>query len=185
MTDELGQVALASVATDLQALNKMGTSYHRALWTFLYDIINFRRAEEIRYAAGHFKCEMYDGFIGPKNIDIMLNLEQILLFEQKIKQFFNLSGSSKVEIFNRNYINNFDKKIKSFQVIIFLEESSEGYLGFEKKDVIVKVIHPVEELTITYEPETGQIDITFKNDEDNKDIVRIFVQTLLLSKNKQ
>lgn len=183
MTDEFGQAALESLSNDRKAFHKMKNAYHRAFWTFLYDLKSFKRAQEIRYADNYLQSSMWDGFIGPKDINITLYAEQILLFEQQIKTFFNIEEEQgKVEIFSRNRINDTGKEVRVFQVMIHLNILSDTYLKLGSNNTLIaELIHPLEELAIIYEPETGQIEISFKGDEHKKAIVKIFAQTLLQS----
>ncbi len=181
MTDEVGQSALDCTVADRNMFHKVKNVYHRSLWVFMYDNDNFKHAEEVRYSDNYFRDSIWDAFIGPKNINIDNKSEQILLFERKIKDFFKIEVNIKVEIFSRLRINDSGKETKIFQVMIHKDSLPNSYLTFEGEQVIARVIHIVEELIITYEPDTGQIYIVSKGNKRKKNIVKIFAQTFLQS----
>lgn len=185
MTDELGQDALGSLVHENKEFRKMKNPYHRALWVFVHDNISFKYAEKIHYADRYLKGGILDGYIGPKNIDITHSPEQILLFEDRVDEFFDKAEESKVDIFSRYVINNIGKLVKVFEVMIHLEGMPESHTEFEGEDrartLVTKITYPVENISITYEPDDGQVDIAFKGDESRREIVKVFAQTLLQS----
>lgn len=185
MTDRIGQDALGSLVHENKEFRQMENPYHRALWVFLHDNTSFKYAEKIYYAEKYLQGGIMDGYIGPKDIDIASNSEQILLFEEEVGKFFMDTEDQRVEIFNRYIVNNIGKVAKVFQVLIHLQGAPESHIEFEgeddKKTLATKITYPIENISITYEPEDGQVDIFFKGDESKKEIVKIFAQTLLQS----
>lgn len=185
MIDELGQSALSSVVQNRKIFHAIENNYQKSLWTFLYDYEAFEKAEDIRHADIYLKDSTWDGFIGPQNINIIDNLEQIPAFEMRIKDFFNIDDQVKIEIFNRYLSSDYRNDSRSFQVIIHYEGSSVTYKKFKRGEITYTTIHPIEELVIIYDPNSGQINIISKDKKCKKTIAKAFVETLLRSSKNQ
>jgi hypothetical protein len=184
LTDELGQNTLDSLFYENKEFLKIKNAYHKSLWAFMYDNINFKRAEMIHYTEKYLKNSISDGYLAPQGIDITCDPEQIMLFEEEVGKFFMEAEDHKVDIFNRYIVDNMKQLVKVFQVIIYLRRASEPHLEFSGDDdqriLISKFIYPIENISITYEPNGGQLNIRFKgDDESKKEIVKIFAKTLL------
>jgi hypothetical protein len=179
MTDDSGQAALDSVIMNHQIFYSMGNNYQRSLWAFLYDYESFEKAEDIRHADICIKDSSSEGFIGTKGVNILLNYEQITSFEEKIKYIFDIEENIKVQILDCYFMSEFRRCTKSFQVIIHYSNSPANYRAFEEGKIINNFIHPVEDLVITYDPNSGQINIISKSPQCKITIAKAFANTLL------
>jgi hypothetical protein len=181
MTDKAGQVAFNNVIKDNKTFYTLQNIYQRSLWAFLHNYDNFVKAEEIRHADGYIQDTTWDGFIGTRNIELTADCEQVTLFEDKIKDIFEIKENIRVEILNRYFYNELSKVSKSFQIIIHYNIVILSCLSYEEGMIITKSIHPVEELIITYDPNNGQVDIIAKGEQCKKTIAKAFANTLLSS----
>jgi hypothetical protein len=185
MTDKSGQDILDSVISNRKVFYAMQNIYQKSLWAFLYDYESFENAEEIRHADIYLKDSSWDGFIGPLNINILQNLEQLATFEEKLKKLFNIDDPIKIDIINRYLSDNYLDDSRSFQIIVHYEGSSVTYKKFIEDDIIHATINPIEELVITYEPNNGKINIISKGKKCKTAIAKAFAKTLLSSSQSQ
>jgi hypothetical protein len=86
MVDEAGQTALYSVAQDRDWLDGLHNAYDRALWMLLKDPIRFWHAEEVRFTDEHRRGRMWDGFIGPLNLAVHRDTENVDAFKLAVLQ---------------------------------------------------------------------------------------------------
>ncbi len=184
LADELGQHALGSLLHENKEFRQMKNAYQRALWVFLHEYQNFKYAEELYYSETYLQDGTFDGFVGPKDINITQNKEGLLLFKQRVKEFFREAEKSDITIFHRYILNNIGQLVKVLQVMIYLQ-NSQPQLKFEgsgeEKIFVNKMTHQADNISITYEPNAGQVDIFYKGGESKKEIVKVFAQTLLQS----
>lgn len=181
MTDEIGQNALLSAISDKdnETYQSCENAHDRALFVFLRDPEAFRRAEEIRYSDHYRKGRMWDGFQGPKNIPVSRDPLAIEAFKQKIAELFRTDRKIKVEIFDRNKPYAEDEDLQLVQVMVYREGLPESYTALEEDDLVSKIIRPVVEMALTYEPISGQIEIIAENREHREELVKLFAATLL------
>ena len=185
MTDEIGQNALLSVVSnvDREAYEKLEGAYDRALFIFLRDNKEFSKAENIRKADTYRKGQMWNGFIGPKNITVSNKEEHIRAFKQKVVDYFRISGNVKVEVFTRDkhYEDRTDLKIT--HIMVYHEDLPTSFNMFKDSETIVPmIIRPVVEMTLTYEPESGSIEVIAKGKECREDAAKMLSETLLNTK---
>lgn len=182
MTDEIGQNALYSVVSNekREAYEKLEGAHDRASFLFLYDNRTFSRAENIRKADAFRKGQMWNGFVGPKDITVSSNEEDIKEFKQKIVDYFRISGNVKVEVFTRDKPYEDDKDLKITHIMVYHEDLPTSLNRFKDSETIVPmIIRPVVEMTLTYEPESGSIEVIAKGKECREEIAKMLSETLL------
>lgn len=185
MTDEVGQNALRSVVTEeyLEAYETLEGEHDRALFVFLRDNKAFSRAENIRKADVYRKGQMWNGFVGPKDISVSNKVEDINEFKRKIVEYFRISGNVKVEIFTRDKLHDDGKDLRITHIMVYHEDLPTSFNKFQDSETIVPVIiRPVVEMTLTYEPESGSIEVIAKGTECRKEVAKILSETLLHTK---
>jgi hypothetical protein len=184
MTDEVGQRALLSVVKDsqLETYLSLESAYDRALFVFIRFTDDFRHAEDIRYADEYRKGRMWDGFLGPVDVEVSRDATHIEEFQKKVVEHFRTGGKLKVEIFNRTRSDLEYDAMDLVQIMIYREGLPDSYLAFEGNDnLVTKVRQPVDEMVITYEPKSGAIEVIAPGKECREELVKMFSATLLQS----
>jgi hypothetical protein len=182
MTDEIGQNALLSVVSneDREAYESLEGEHDRALFVFLRDGKAFSKAENIRKADAYRKGQMWNGFVGPKDITVSNNEEDIMAFKQKVVDYFRISGNVKVEVFTRDKPYEDGKDLKITHIMVYHEDFPTSFNRFKDSETIVpEIIRPVVEMTLTYEPESGSIEVIAKGAECREAIAKMLSETLL------
>jgi hypothetical protein len=181
MTDEIGQSALLSVIKkiNIEEYKDLKNEYERALYVFLINQDAFRKAEEIRYADHYRKSRMWDGFLGPKEMDVCRNSRELQSLRQKISEHFPITGQVKIEIFDRKKIGTENQKLNLVQLMVYREGLTKSHLAFENDDLISKSYRPIYEISLTYEPTTGYIEVIADTRELREMLAKLFSSTLL------
>ncbi len=181
MTDDLGQEALCSIARDQEMFCLQENAYARSLWVFLHEPGSFRRAEEVRYADNYRLGRMWDGFVGPKDVVISANVGHHREFEDRIRSYFR-SGQVKVEIYERTRPDIDDGEHHLLQVVVYREGLPDSFLEFDGKELARRPWRPVFEFALTYEADSGVIEVVAQGRECREEMARAFSETLLRQK---
>ncbi|OSM08740.1 hypothetical protein MAIT1_04792 [Magnetofaba australis IT-1] len=180
LATESGQDAmLAAVADqDREPLMLMVNGYARALWLFLNDELTFRRAEEIHFADTRRLGRFWEGFMGPTDIAVSSAPEHHRQFEARIAERF---GSAKVhvEVYPRERVTLEGRVLHLVQVVAYREGLPKSALVFEGDDVVCDFQRPALEMSITYEADTGVIEVVTDKRENREAVARVFAETLL------
>jgi len=184
MTDEIGQSALMSVVKDehLNHYHQLENEYARSTYIFVNDNDGFKRAEEIRYSDHYRKGSLWDGFEGPKGLTVSNKNSDIEEFKAKIADYFRVGGKVKVEIFEREKPYMDELELNITHIMVYREDLPKSYTALEDDDLVPKIIRPVIEIAITYEPESGQIEVIAKSKECREEIAKVFSSSLLNTK---
>jgi hypothetical protein len=178
MVDEAGQTALYSVAQDRDWLDGPHNAYDRALWMLLKDPIRFRHAEEVRFTDEHRRGRMWDGFIGPLNLAVHRDTQNVDAFKLAVRQRFQ-SNNVHVDIFDRHRPTFEGKDCTLVQVTVYREGLPDDILEFENGDLVRRPRRPVFEAALTYEPATGVIEAVANDRESREDLVRFLARDLV------
>ena len=122
---------------------------------------------------------MWDAFIGPKGISVSDSPEDILAFKKKIMEQFRTAGKIQVDIYKRTRTDSEDNQIELIQIMVYREDLPSTQLAFEDETLISMIVRPVKEVALTYEPDTGQIEVVVEGTENRKAIPKIFSELLL------
>jgi len=179
MADEAGQTALFSVVEDRARLDSLGNAHDRALWMFLNDPAGFLRAEEVRFTDERRRGRMWDGLIGTPNVALQRDPVAVAAFETAIRERF-ASNNVHIDIFDR-YRPTFDgEDCELVQIVIYREGLPDDDLAFDEHGKLIRrPRRPVFEASMTYEPETGVIEVVANNRESREDMVRLLARDLL------
>lgn len=183
LTDELGQSILKHFISDdeLKEYYHLENEYDRVLWLFLKDSQRFRQIEDCWYTDTGRNGRMWDGFVGPKNIEVKKNDTDILAFKNKIMELFRAVGKIQVDIYERTRSESEGNQIELIQVMVYREDLPSTQLAFEEESLISKIVRPVKEVALTYEPKSGHIEVVVEGKENRTAIPKIFSETLLKS----
>jgi hypothetical protein len=179
MTDEPGQQAIAGMIRDKGVVLSLENAYDRAMWLFLNDSDGFRRAEEIRFAEHYRKGQRWDGFIGPKGLNVSDNTEHQQEFEKRLCDMFR-SANAQLELYDRIRIGTDEQSSDVTQAVVYRQGLPNSALEFNNSGTVErKPSHPVLEAVITYDSKTGTIEIVGMDAKSRPRLVRLFAEVLL------
>ncbi|WP_422135509.1 hypothetical protein [Endozoicomonas sp. ALD040] len=152
---EVGQ----QVMSDLSH-NFTSNPYDNALRLLAANESDFRKAEEIRYVEYHrHHGRMWDGYYLPTPVPLDKDVD-LTDFVQKLRDQFN---NDKLVIRRQKRQRHSDHQglVTVLQFMIYREGLPVSFevLDEEGKDVVLETIHPAREYAVTYEPETGVIEL--------------------------
>ena len=189
MTDEVGQTAILGAVPDRQAIidvfDGLQNEHERSLWLFLNDGPAFHRAEEVRYSEYYRQTRYWDGFLGPKGLEVSRSDEDITAFQDRLREFFRPRDGSgrtvKIEVFERTALDADGKAVDDLtQVTVYLEGVPSSVIEFEGEDLTRRFQRPAVEVALTYSPPTGAIDVIAKGGRPVREsLARMFLETLL------
>ena len=179
MADEAGQTALYSVIEDRTRLDNLGNAHDRALWMFLKEPAGFLRAEEVRFTDERRRGRMWDGFIGTPNVALQRDAEALAAFEKAVRERF-ASNNIHIDIFDRHRPMFEGEDCELVQVVVYREGLPDDDLAFDEHGKLTRrPRRPVFEAAMTYEPETGVIEVVANDRESREDMVRFLARDLL------
>jgi len=183
LTDELGQRILKHSVKpeELNEYYELKNEYDRVVWMFLKDPERFLQVEDYWYTDTSRQGRMWDAFIGPENLEINKNADQQSSFKEKLKELFRAAGNFEVEIYERTRSDSANNEVKIIQIMVYQEDFPITQRAFENENLVSKIVRPVKEVALTYEPKNGHIEIIAEGNENRKAIVKIFAETLLQS----
>ena len=179
MADEAGQTALYSVIEDRTQLDNLGNAHERVLWMFRNDPIGFLRAEEVRFTDERRRGRMWDGFIGTPNVALQRDTVAVAAFEKAVRERF-ASNNVHIDIFDRHRPMFEGEDCELVQVVVYREGLPDDDLAFDEHGKLTRrPRRPVFEAAMTYEPETGVIEVVANDRESREDMVRFLARDLL------
>jgi hypothetical protein len=179
MTDELGQSALLSLMGNIEHYLSLKNGYDRALWVFLNNYELFCQAEAIRYTDYYRLGDMCDGFIVPKSLGANIDLQQLYAFKEAIRDQFKYIGGIKVELFKYNRSKCSNCASRYIQIIIYFEGLANNHLAFEDNKLVRKLIRSTKKRALTYDSDSGYIEVVAEGKAYRENLVKIFLVTLL------
>jgi hypothetical protein len=179
MVDEAGQTALYSVIEDRTHLDNLGNAYDRVQWMFLNDPTSFLRAEEVRFTDERRRGRMWDGFIGTPNVALQRDTVAVAAFEKAVRERFT-SNNVHIDIFDRHRPMFEGEDCALIQIVVYREGLPDDDLAFDEHGKLTRrARRPVFEAAMTYEPETGVIEVVANDRESREDMVRFLARDLL------
>ncbi|MFN3347345.1 hypothetical protein [Pseudorhodoplanes sp.] len=178
MADEAGQNALSSVTQNVDAFEALPNAYARSCWVFLRESGSFRRAEEARYTDEHRRGRMWSGVLTKPGLSLRASEHAIDRFRQSILRELN-SKNVHVDVFDRQRVTFDEKSFKIAQVTVFRDGLPEDQPEFENGKLGWRSRIPVYEAALTYEPESGTVEVVASNKKVRESLLRIFVKELL------
>jgi hypothetical protein len=179
MTDEVGQAALMALAEWRGRLEEIEGAHRRAHWLYVQSRDAFRQAEEIRYADENQNAQrLWDGFVGPRLLELKNDSQIIEQFKDALRGLLG-AGRVHVEIFSRvrNRTGEPDREIK--QITVYSEDVPVDEVVFATVGVKNQARKPVRETAITYEPNSGTIEIVGRVKEVREQVAGLFAEKLL------
>ncbi|GGJ45097.1 hypothetical protein [Neoroseomonas lacus] len=183
MGDEVGDGALYSTSSDPSALDRQPSSHARAYYSFLTNLADFRRAEEARYADERRRGRSWDGFESERDLTVRRDAANIAEFEKAASAFF---GTSQVEaeISERVRKRHHRSDAALVQTTIYVEDRPSELRSFHDGRIAFTTHRPVHEAAITYEPETGAIEVVAKAGAHRPALANLFAEHLLATRHR-
>lgn len=179
LADEAGNTALLSVVQDQVTFDSLEVGYARSLWAFLNESGSFRKAEEVRYTDHRRHGRAWDGFVLAGNCEVSTDPLALAAFTTAIRERFR-TQNVQVDVFERQRLGHDDEMAKLIQVAIYREGRPGAALRFSDAGHLTRhVDKPVYEAALTYEPETGAIEVIADRKDTRIDLTRFMARDLL------
>lgn len=179
LATEAGQTALRSVVRDRAAFDELEGFNNRSLWVFLRDYPRFCMAEEVLYNDERRRGRSWSGFEVEKDCAVRKDAASVADFTAAIRERFD-TPHAHVDIFDRHRVLLDDLECDLVQIAIYREGAAEDVLGFDEASKIARrVVRPVFEAAMTYEPATGVVEVVAGSRKDRVDLTRLMAKHLL------
>lgn len=181
MVDELGQKALQtqpSIGHNDNFLS-LKSEHSRCLWALQNHPHEFQKAEFCASSDYKRKSREWSSFVAPKAREIDGSKERMEDFKQLALEHFNISKKIKVELFNRTKTDHHGKEIEIFQLVAYHDGLHRSVQTFEKEDLVTKFIASVNEFSISYEPDSGIIEVVSDSKENRGQLAKAFANAFL------
>ncbi|MBF0311614.1 MAG: hypothetical protein HQL56_19045 [Magnetococcales bacterium] len=179
MTDEPGQWAIFQTAIDKTRLEGLANPHERAMWLFRAEPAAFRQAEEIRYTDTRRQGRMWSGFVGPRHLVPSRDTSEHRRFEEKVCSLFG-SRNARLDLFERTRPGRDSQPERLVQAVIYRDGLPDAGLEFNALgELELRPRRPVFELAITYEPNSGVIEVVANGVEQRTRLARLFAEIIL------
>jgi len=179
LADEPGQNALQNVVQNRAFFDTLEGANNRSLWVFLKEPDRFRLAEEVRYNDERRRGRSWSGFEVEKDCTVRRDPISVAAFTKAIRDRFE-TPHVHVDVFDRHRIILDDQECDLVQVAVYREGRPEDMLGFDAKSKLRRrIVKPVFEAALTYEAETGVIEVVANTLDDRKDLTAFMARDLL------
>jgi hypothetical protein len=178
LADEAGQTALLAVVRDRQLVEGLEGACARSLWAFLNEPASFRRAEEVRHTDRHREGRMWSGYAAPKGLAPATSEATLAAFKARaIELFGSLEGHC--EIYRRTRPSFDAPDAELFQLTLYRDDLPDSFFVFEAGRLVRRHRRPVVEVSVTYEPATGVIEVVSPDRKKRDALARLFADTVL------
>ena len=178
MAIEVGRAALLSVVKDRLLVQELDNDHERSLWVFLNEPESFRRAEEIRYTDEHRQGAMWTAYHGPPDLIPNRSDASLEAFRQAALKRLD-SVDAYCEIYRRTRANFAGPDSELYQLTLYHDDAPTTYLEFQDQRLVRRHRRPVVEVSITYEPARGVIEVVTSGGKDRDELARLFADTIL------
>lgn len=177
MTDEAGQGSISGIM-DSKMLQSLANGHDRAMWLYLNNESGFRRAEEVRFSEHYRRGQKWASFTGPQGVKVCDDDARRQEFVTRICSMFK-SMNALVDVYQRRQVgtNNFSSLIT--QVVIYREGLPDGFFEIENGALELKPMRPVLEAVLTYNAQTGDIEVVGLDSRDKPRLARLFSMVML------
>jgi len=178
MSDEPGQTALYGVARDRATLDRLANGHARSAWMFVHEPDAFRHAEEARYTDEHRRGRMWDGFVGQPGLPLRQSPEAMERFKAAVRQHFR-SQNVHVDIFARERGGFEGETFRLTQATVYRDGPANDVPEFVNGRLAWRPRKPVYEAALTYEADTGVIEVVARDRDSRELLVHSFSEQLL------
>jgi hypothetical protein len=179
LADEAGNIALLSVVRDRETFDTLEVGYACSLWVFLNERESFRKAEEVRYTDHRRHGRAWDGFVLAENCEVSTDPVALSAFRAAIRERFR-TENVQIDVFERQRLGHDEEMAKLIQVAVYREGRPGAALRFSDAGNLTRhVDKPVYEAALTYEPDTGAIEVIADRKDTRIDLTRFMARDLL------
>ncbi|WP_212591558.1 hypothetical protein [Antarctobacter heliothermus] len=179
LADEPGQNALQNVVIDRAVFDTLEGANNRSLWVFLNEPDQFRKAEEVRYNDERRRGRSWSGFEVEKDRAVRRDAVSVAAFTKAIRDRF-ATPHVHVDVFDRHRVILDDQECDLVQIAVYREGRPEDMLEFDANSTLSRrIVKPVFEAALTYEADTGVIEVVANTLEDRKDLTAFMARDLL------
>ncbi|WP_209428323.1 hypothetical protein [Pararhodobacter sp. SW119] len=179
LADEPGQNALQNVVLNRTLFDKLEGANNRSLWVFLREPDRFRLAEEVRYNDERRRGRSWSGFEVEKGCAVRRDPVSVAAFTNAVRDRF-ATPHVHVDVFDRHRVILDDQECDLVQVAVYREGRPEDMLGFDANSTLSRrIVKPVFEAALTYETDTGVIEVVANTREDRQDLTAFMARDLL------
>jgi hypothetical protein len=178
MADEPGQAALYGVTKHRDVLDGLQSGHERSYWMFLNEPAAFRQAEEVRFTDEHRRGRKWDGFLCVPNLTVERSSEALERFKCDVRAQFK-SDNVHIELFERRRSSFDDKTYHLTQATVYRDGRPDEVLEFINGKLGRRPRKPVYEAALTYERESGVIEVVAADKSSRENFVRLFARNLL------
>lgn len=180
MADQVGQAALRSVFHDrIAELEALPSGLARAATTFLDDLSGFGRAEGARFTDAKRRSVMWDGYVLAPHLEFNSSPEAVAGLKTELSRRFR-SPNIAIDIFERRRVGGAGPEDTIVQMIVYREGQLEEPLEFFEDGALgARPRRPVLEAALTYQPETGELEVVVEGGETREAFAHICAEHLL------
>lgn len=178
MADDPGEAALYAVTASRTALDGLENGHARALWMFQHEPLAFGHAEEVRFADEKRYGRLWEGFVLQAGCSVARAGDPIREFEQAIAERFD-SRNVHVEVCDRARPVLGEEDAALIQVAIYREGRAGDIREFVGGKLDRRAWRPVIEAALTYEPDSGTVEVVAAVAGTREELVRLFATHLL------
>ena len=179
MADEAGQAALYEFCEHTDLLENLKNGYARAAWMHTHEAASFQRAEEARFTDEHRRGRQWEGFVGQPGLALSSTADAIERFKTGIRECLG-SQNVHVDIFDRQRISFSGTKYSIVQVTVYREGRTDEFLEFSDSGKLGRKARKlVYEAALTYESDSGVIEVVAGDRESREELVSLFAEEIL------
>jgi hypothetical protein len=146
---------------------------------FLNEPDQFRKAEEVRYNDERRRGRSWSGFEVEKDRVVRRDAASVADFTKAIRERFD-TPHVHVDVFDRHRVILDDQECDLVQVAVYREGRPEDMLGFDANSTLSRrIVKPVFEAALTYEADTGVIEVVANTIADRRDLTAYMARDLL------
>jgi hypothetical protein len=178
MADPVGDVAMESTWAEGTDFPELSGVQDRAIWLFINHPVSFQRAEDARFMDDRRRTRRWEGVVLTSNLTVNQSEERIEAFKKSLSGAVS-GGKVKVDIFERTRRGFDGSEYTVVQVTVYAEQKAEVSLEFIGDQVESIARRPVLSAALTYEPQSGAVEVTAKTKDARIALLQEFRTHLL------
>jgi hypothetical protein len=182
MTDEVGQNNLHSLIGNDEKFLNLKSEYERSLWVLKNYPRKFQEAESQASFDYQRKSRQWSCYQSPKDKEIHFLDNEIAAFKNDALQHLNVSRKIQIETLCRVKKDHNGKELKIFQILASHDGLCKSLQTFNEENIITTFVCPVKEFLISYEAQSGRIEVVCNGKENRNQLAKIFADSFLKTK---
>jgi hypothetical protein len=178
LADEVGDLAMSSCWPDVADQAKLAGIQDRAIWLFINHPDNFRRAEEACFIDGRRRSRRFDARVLAAGLNVLRTNESRTAFQDSLKDIIS-DGRVLVDVFERSRQGFGDEEYRVVQVTVYAEQRLHTSLEFQNDELKNVSRRPVLSAALTYEPETGALEVAANSKTVRQALIASFAKHLV------